>query len=143
MKLTKENYAAMYKNFSTGSVCRADLEDLGFDTSRVKDSKMEKFAQKIRDDYYGHLSKSGLEDTAVALKIPLHPEVEKENNRIAKLEEKLLNSLLTEMSRKGAEAWNLGRYSDPGKQIESKTTKGILVSCLNRTSKKVSHKWES
>jgi len=141
MKLTNENYATMYKTFSTGSVCRADLEDLGFDTSHVKDSKMEEFAQKLRDDYHGYLCKSGLESSAVALKIPLHTEVEKTNNRIAKLEQRLLNLHLAGISRKGAEAWNLGWYSAPGERIESKTTKGILVSCINRTSKKVSHRW--
>lgn len=40
-----------YKGFSITSVCRADLESIGFDTSKADDVDMEYLASKMADAY--------------------------------------------------------------------------------------------
>ena len=39
------------KEFKITSVCRADLEDRGFDTSNITDEQMERLADKMCNDY--------------------------------------------------------------------------------------------
>ena len=41
----------LYKNFPITSVCRADLESAGFDTTNVDDSTMTELASKMADAY--------------------------------------------------------------------------------------------
>ncbi|MCI0565140.1 MAG: hypothetical protein MN733_42280 [Nitrososphaera sp.] len=61
----------IYKAFPITSVCRADLEGIGFDTSAVTDADMEELARKLADDYYDQLFWSSLEILASErLKIP-------------------------------------------------------------------------
>ena len=43
------------ENFEIASVCRADLEDLGYDTSKITDETMERLASKLGDDYCDQL----------------------------------------------------------------------------------------
>lgn len=43
------------ENFEIASVCRADLEGLGYDTSRITDETMERLASKLGDDYCDQL----------------------------------------------------------------------------------------
>jgi len=47
--------------FPITSVHRADLEDLGFDTSNVSDQRMERIAEKMADDYCNQLFHTSLE----------------------------------------------------------------------------------
>ena len=40
-----------FKQFQITSICREDLEEAGFDASKVDDSKMEHLASKLADAY--------------------------------------------------------------------------------------------
>jgi hypothetical protein len=59
-----------YKDFPITSVCRADLENIGFDTMHLDDDTMEELARKLADDYCDQLFWSSLEILADYLKIP-------------------------------------------------------------------------
>lgn len=52
------------------SVCRADLESLGFDARATDDATMRKLASKLADDYCEQLFWSSLEILADRLRIP-------------------------------------------------------------------------
>ena len=51
----------LVKPFNITSVCREDLEGLGFNTNRVTDSTMESLASKLANDYCEQLFWSSLE----------------------------------------------------------------------------------
>ena len=59
-----------YEDFSITSVCRADLESIGFDTTTVDDATMKALAEKLADDYCDQLFWSSLEIIAEHLEIP-------------------------------------------------------------------------
>ena len=61
-----------YADFKITSVCRADLEHIGFDTASVDDATMKKLAEKLADDYCEQLFWGSLEIIADYLKIPKH-----------------------------------------------------------------------
>jgi hypothetical protein len=61
-----------YKDFPITSVCRADLESIGFDTANVDDGTMAYLAGKLADDYCDQLFWGSLEILADHLKIPKH-----------------------------------------------------------------------
>ena len=58
------------KDFEITSVCRQDLEEAGFDTSKVDDDKMERLASKMADAYCDNGFWTALEIIAEALEIP-------------------------------------------------------------------------
>lgn len=45
------NYEKLHERFSITSVCKADLESVGFDTKDTGDSKMQHLASKMADSY--------------------------------------------------------------------------------------------
>jgi hypothetical protein len=59
-----------YADFPITSVCRADLDSIGFDTGAVDDTTMRELAEKLAEDYCGQLFWSSLEILAEHLKIP-------------------------------------------------------------------------
>ena len=59
-----------YTDFPITSVCRADLESIGYDTGAVDDSTMKELAAKMADDYCEQLFWDSLEIIADWLKIP-------------------------------------------------------------------------
>jgi hypothetical protein len=59
-----------YEDFRITSVCRADPESIGFETSGVDDSAMNKLAEKLADDYCDQLFWSSLDILAENLGIP-------------------------------------------------------------------------
>ena len=59
-----------YENFPITSVCRADLESIGFDTTTVDSATMMELARKLADDYCDQLFWSSVEILAEYLKIP-------------------------------------------------------------------------
>lgn len=59
------------KNFPITSVARADLEDVGFDTSDVEDATMERLASKMANAYCENSFWIDLEIIAEDLEIPL------------------------------------------------------------------------
>ena len=59
-----------YTDFSITSVCRADLESLGFDPRTVDDGTMKELAEKLADDYCDQLFWGSLEIIAASLNIP-------------------------------------------------------------------------
>lgn len=59
-----------YKDFPITSVCRADLESIGFDTATVDDATMKELAGKLADDYCDQLFWSSLPIIADNLEIP-------------------------------------------------------------------------
>jgi hypothetical protein len=59
-----------YTDFPITSVCRADLESIGFDAGRVDDATMKELAEKLADDYCEQLFWSSLEILAEHLNIP-------------------------------------------------------------------------
>jgi hypothetical protein len=59
-----------YADFLITSVCRADLENIGFDASGVDDATMRELAGKLADDYCEQLFWGSLEILAEHLKIP-------------------------------------------------------------------------
>jgi hypothetical protein len=59
-----------YEDFPITSVCRADLESIGFDTTTVDDATMRTLAEKLADDYCDQLFWSSLEIIAEHLEIP-------------------------------------------------------------------------
>jgi len=59
-----------YADFPITSVCRADLESIGFDTASVDDGTMKELAGKLADDYCEQLFWGSLEILADYLKIP-------------------------------------------------------------------------
>jgi hypothetical protein len=60
----------MKSDFPIVSVCRADLESIGFDASAVDDAKMERLAGKLADGYCEQLFFGSLEIIARWLDIP-------------------------------------------------------------------------
>jgi len=62
-----------YADFPITSVCRADLENVGFDASAVDDATMKELASKLADDYCDQLFWGSLEIIAEHLKIPKRP----------------------------------------------------------------------
>jgi hypothetical protein len=59
-----------YADFPITSVCRADLESIGFDTRAVDDATLRELAGKMADDYCEQLYWGSLEIIAEYLKIP-------------------------------------------------------------------------
>ena len=55
---TKPDY---YKYFEITSVCRADIESIGYDSSELSDSQMEDLASRMADDYCDQLYWTSLE----------------------------------------------------------------------------------
>ena len=64
--------------FPITSVSRDDLEEIGFDTSNVTDSKMEYLAKKMADDYLEQMYWISLRIIAEYLEIPLKDSKEEE-----------------------------------------------------------------
>ena len=60
----------MAKSFVIAEVSREDLEERGFDTSKVSDETMKKLASKLSDDYCEQLFWTSLDIMAEYLKIP-------------------------------------------------------------------------
>ena len=58
-----------YTDFPITSVCRADLESIGYDASEVDDATKE-LSEKLADDYCEQLFWSSLEIIADCLNIP-------------------------------------------------------------------------
>jgi hypothetical protein len=63
-----------YEDFPITSVCRADLESIGFDASNVDEGTMKTLAGQLADDYCDQLFWSSLEILAEHHKIPKQPE---------------------------------------------------------------------
>jgi hypothetical protein len=63
-----------YVDFPITSVCREDLESIGFDASRVDDSTMRSIAEKLADDYCDQLFWTSLQVLADWMKIPKRKE---------------------------------------------------------------------
>ena len=63
-----------YADFPITSVCRADLESLGFETRAVDDGTMKELAGKLADDYCDQLFWGSLDVISRYLKIPKHAE---------------------------------------------------------------------
>ena len=61
-----------YKDFPITSVCRDDLEEVGFDAKNVDDSTMSKLASKMADAYCDHGFWIDLEILADYFKIKKH-----------------------------------------------------------------------
>ncbi|MFA5791983.1 MAG: hypothetical protein WC884_03010 [Candidatus Paceibacterota bacterium] len=61
-----------YKDFAITSVCRADLEEVGFDTKSVDNGTMSKLASKMADAYCEFSFWEDLEIIAEYLKIKKH-----------------------------------------------------------------------
>jgi hypothetical protein len=59
-----------YADFPITGVCRADLENIGFDTAAVDDATMKELAEKLADDYCDQLFWGSLKILADYLKIP-------------------------------------------------------------------------
>jgi predicted house-cleaning noncanonical NTP pyrophosphatase (MazG superfamily) len=59
-----------YVDFPITSVCREDLEHIGFDVSKVDDATMKELAEKLADDYCEQLFWGSLEILADHLEIP-------------------------------------------------------------------------
>jgi len=51
MKFNIKKSEKLYQKFPIISVCRTDLEDIGFDTKNVDDSTMERLASKMANAY--------------------------------------------------------------------------------------------
>ena len=60
----------MKESFVITEVSREDLEEIGFDTSKVSDEAMERLARKLGDDYCEQLFWTSLEIIAEYLEIP-------------------------------------------------------------------------
>lgn len=60
----------MKESFVIAHVSRADLEGIGYDTSKVSDEDMEYLARKLGDDYCDQLFWSSLPIIADYLEIP-------------------------------------------------------------------------
>ena len=69
-----------YAAFPITSVCRADLECIGFDTRGVDDAILRDLAGKLADDYCEQLFWLSLEIIAEYLKIPKIPNFKKSND---------------------------------------------------------------
>ena len=69
------NHAELNAEFRITSVCRADLEGIGFDTALVDDGTMKELAEKLADDYCEQLFWGSLDIIADYLKIPKHTSV--------------------------------------------------------------------
>ena len=66
--------AKRYKAFPITSICRANLEDQGYDTSKVDDNTMERLTSKMADNYCGQLFWPSLYILAKNAGIPKHKE---------------------------------------------------------------------
>lgn len=74
MRVIQEQEDPKYKSFPITSVCRADLENKGFDISEVDDDTMEQLADRLSDDYCEQFFWSSMETIASeALSIPRMP----------------------------------------------------------------------
>lgn len=60
----------MRDSFEITSVSRADLEELGYNTSKVSDEKMEYLAKKLADDYLEQMFWISLDIIADYMGIP-------------------------------------------------------------------------
>jgi hypothetical protein len=60
----------MKESFVISEVSREDLEEVGFDTSKVSDETMEKLARKLGDDYCEQLFWTSLKIIAEYMGIP-------------------------------------------------------------------------
>ena len=47
----KNEQKKLYKDFEITSVCRKDLEDIGYDIANIDDGTMERLASKMADAY--------------------------------------------------------------------------------------------
>jgi len=59
-----------YEDFPITSVCRADLESIGFDTTTVDDATMKELAERLAHDYCEQLFWRSLEIIGDFLEIP-------------------------------------------------------------------------
>lgn len=59
------------KPFEITSVAREDLEQLGFNTTKVNEATMRKLASKLADDYCEQLFWSSLRILAEGLNVPI------------------------------------------------------------------------
>ena len=59
--------------FEITSVARTDLEQMGFDASKVSDEHMQSLARKMADDYTGDLFWRSMKKHVDAMGIPLKP----------------------------------------------------------------------
>ena len=57
-------------DFEVCSICRQDLEAIGFNASNVSDEQMKTLASKMSDDYGDQLRDISMESLAISLKIP-------------------------------------------------------------------------
>lgn len=72
MKYLKNDTEKRYKEFNITSVCRADLESVGFDTTNVDDGIMSEMSSKMADAYCDMVFWIDLEILAKDLKIIKH-----------------------------------------------------------------------
>lgn len=71
MTKTKNVFSEVnYQDFPITSLCRADLESIGFDTRAVDDATMQELAGKLADDYCEQLFWGSLKIIAEHLEIP-------------------------------------------------------------------------
>ena len=70
MALSQETVRKLYQSFSITGVCRADLEEAGFDTNRVDNGTMSELASKMADAYCDMGFWEDLDILAEHLKIP-------------------------------------------------------------------------
>lgn len=61
----------LYKPFEITSVAREDLEQLGFNTTKVNEATMRKLASKLADDYCEQLFWDSLQVIAEGMNIPV------------------------------------------------------------------------
>lgn len=67
----------LLKPFNITSVSRADLEHLGFNTTKVNESTMKELASKMADDYCEQLFWDSLPIIAEHLNIPIRKVINK------------------------------------------------------------------
>lgn len=60
----------MKESFVISEVSREDLDELGYDASKVSDETMERLASKLGDDYCEQLFWTSLKITAEYMNIP-------------------------------------------------------------------------
>ena len=126
----------LHQQFPILTVCRENLKRLGYEASNVSNAKMQKIADRLAQDHFRPRFSEFLDILAGELGIPKDPD----RNEKEAVESKLGDAHEGEIIRKNAEAWNIG-WSWVPNGIASKTSKGILVSVINRKTKKVSHQW--
>ena len=72
----------MKESFVISEVSREDLDELGYDASKVSDDTMERLASKLGDDYCEQLFWTSLDIIAEYLEIPKKEVVDREGNSL-------------------------------------------------------------